>query len=73
MKEIFTTIVRIKGGNAKVCPVKSTEPVEKELFIELSKAISRVYIGLPVKRGDIICKNILNTGVDIIATKNILE
>ena len=52
-------------------PVKSSEEIEVEKFIEISKAISRIYVGIPVSVGDVICKNILNTGIDIIATKNI--
>lgn len=68
---IFTTLVRIKGAHCNVAPVKSTSSLEKDLWIECSKALSRIYIGAPVKIGDIICKNILNTGVDIVCTKNI--
>ncbi|NYC92236.1 CxxC motif-containing protein [Clostridium acetobutylicum] len=70
-KQILTTLVRIKGSSGEVVPVKSREPIDKELFIECSKALSRLYVGTPIKCGDLICQNILNTGVDIIATKNI--
>lgn len=71
-KGIFTSLVRIKGAtNHRVVPVKSSRPVEVSLWIECSKAISRIYVGVPVKIGDVICKNILNTGVDIICTRNI--
>lgn len=70
-KEILTTLVRVKGEKIRVVPVRSTGPIEKDLFVECSRALGRLYLGLPIKCGDIICKNILNTGVDIIATKNI--
>ncbi|MFL0251291.1 DUF1667 domain-containing protein [Clostridium neuense] len=70
-KDILTTLVRVKGSKVKVVSVKSAEPIEKELFIECSKALGRLYVSAPIKQGDLICKNILNTGVDIIATKNI--
>lgn len=68
---IFTTLVRIKGSCYNVVPVKSSNPLDKELWVECSKALSRIYVGAPIKIGDIICKNILNTGVDIVCTKNI--
>jgi CxxC motif-containing protein len=68
---ILTTIVRIKGSNHNVVPVKSTKPIDKKLWIECSKALSRIYVGAPIKIGDMVCKNILNTGVDIICTKNV--
>lgn len=71
-KDIFTSLVRIKGNeNYKVVSVKSTEPIEKELWREFSKVLSRIYINPPIKCGDIICKNIMNTGIDIICTKEI--
>jgi CxxC motif-containing protein len=68
---ILTTLVRIKGSTHNVVPVKSTKPIDKKLWIECSKALSRIYVGAPIKIGDMVCKNILNTGVDIVCTKNI--
>lgn len=70
-KEILTTLVRVRGSKVKVVSVKSTEPIEKKLFIECSKALGRIYVSAPISEGNLICKNILNTGVDIIATKSI--
>ena len=64
-KDIFTSVVRVKGSNRfKVIPVK-------ELWIEMSKVVSRLYVSIPIKMGSIICKNILNSGVDIICTRDI--
>ncbi|MBZ9609792.1 DUF1667 domain-containing protein [Clostridium estertheticum] len=71
-KAILTTLVRIKGSKLRnVVPVKSSKPISKRLWIECSKALSRIHVGPPIKIGDIVCKNVLNTGVDIICTKNI--
>lgn len=73
-KEIFTSVVRVKGSEKyKVIPVKSSAEVEKSKWIQLSKVISRLYVSVPIKKGSIICKNILNTGLDIICTKDILS
>lgn len=72
-KEIFTSVVRVKGSERyKVIPVKSSAEVEKSKWIQLSKVISRLYVSVPIKKGSIICKNILNTGLDIICTRDIL-
>lgn len=68
---ILTTLVRIKGATRNVVSVKSSAPIDKKLWIECSKALSRIYVGAPIKIGDMVCKNILNTGVDIICTKNL--
>ena len=73
-KEIFTSVVRVKGSERyKVIPVKSSSEVEKSKWIQLSKVISRLYVSVPIKKGSIICKNILNTGLDIICTRDILS
>lgn len=71
-KDIFTSLVRVKGNpDYKVVSVKSTEPIEKGLWKELSKVLSRIYISTPINIGDIICKNIVNSGIDIVCTKKI--
>jgi len=72
-KDVFTSLVRIKGNPShKVVSVKSNKHVEKYLWREFSKVIGRIYVSTPIKIGDIICKNIMNTGVDIICTKEII-
>ena len=71
-KDVFTSLVRIKGNkNHKVISVKSNKPIEKYLWREFSKVLSRIYVSTPIKIGNIICKNIMNTGVDIVSTKEI--
>lgn len=71
-KDIFTSLVRVKGNSDyKVVPVKSTKPIDKDLWREFSKVLSRIYISTPINIGDVICKNIMNTSIDIICTKTI--
>lgn len=71
-EEIFTSVVRVKGSDKfNVVSVKSNKPVGVSQWIEFSKVLSRIYVGPPTKMGDIICKNILNTGIDIVCTGSI--
>ena len=71
-KDIFTSLVRLKSEpNYKVVTVKSNKPIEKHLWREFSKVLSRIYVSTPINIGDIICKNIMNTGIDIICTRRI--
>jgi len=69
--DVLTTLVRIKGGYVNVVSVKTDRPIEKKLFLKCSRALSRINVGAPIKIGDIVCKNILNLGVDVICTKNV--
>ncbi|MDV4151691.1 DUF1667 domain-containing protein [Clostridium sp. AL.422] len=73
-KGIFTSIVRVKGSNKyKVVPVRSSEEVDINIWVELSKVLGRIYVSTPVKVGDKICRNILNTGIDIICTRDLSD
>lgn len=67
---MLTTTVKVTGGEAPVVPVKSANPIPKELMLECMKEINKAQIPAPVKIGDTVIKNILNTGVDIVATNN---
>lgn len=70
--ELFTSVVRLRGSKThNVVPVKSSKPVEHDKWIEFSKILSRLYVSVPTKIGTVVCRNILNTGIDIICTKNI--
>jgi CxxC motif-containing protein len=70
-EDILTTLVRIKGAECKVVSVKSSKPIDKSIWIECSKCLSGLYVGAPIKIGDVVCNNILNTGADMVSTKNV--
>lgn len=73
-KEVFTSIIRLRGSKKhKIVPVKSSEPIDISLWIEFSKVLGRLYMSVPTRIGDIVCRNVLNTGIDIICTRNIDE
>lgn len=74
MQDIFTSLVRVKNDEKNnVVSVKSNKPIDRELFLEFSNVLARIYVNTPINIGDIICRNILNTGVDIICTKTITK
>lgn len=68
---IFTTTINIKGGNIKRLPVRSKEPVPKNIITELIKPVKEVKINAPIKKGDVIIENILGSGVDIVASRSV--
>lgn len=51
--------------------VKSSAPLPKEKLFDAVKELGAITLKVPVRIGDIVVKNILDTGVDIVATKNI--
>lgn len=66
----LTTTVRVEGGKAYVVPVKSAGPVPKNMMFDCMKVINEASVKAPVKIGDVVIKDILGTGVDIVATNN---
>lgn len=66
----LTTTVRVDGGKAYVVPVKSAGPIPKGMMFQCMKEINKASIKAPVKIGDVVIKDILGTGVDIVATNN---
>lgn len=73
-EDIFTSVIRIRGSRKyNVVPVKSSKPINKNIWLDMSKVLSRIYVSLPIEKGELICKNIMNTGIDIISTKTLLK
>lgn len=69
-ERMLTTTVRVESGKAPVVPVKSAKPLPKGKLMECMDVINKAAVKAPVKIGDIVIENILNTGVDIVATNN---
>lgn len=69
-ERMLTSTVKVTGSRLPVVPVKSAKPVPKELLLDCMQEINRVTVQAPVHIGDVVLSNILNTGVDIVATNN---
>ncbi len=68
---IVTSSFKVKNSSSLVCPCKTSGPINKELIFDLMKEINKVEIEVPIKIGQIIIENVLNTGIDVISTKEI--
>lgn len=68
---IVTSTVRVAGGEADMVSVKTKEDIPKGKIAECIKALKDVQVQAPVHIGDVIVTDIVGTGVDIVATKNI--
>lgn len=69
-KRMVTSIVKVAGRTMPLS-VKTSSPIPKEKIFAIMEQIMAVTVTPPVKIGDIVIKNVLNTGSDIVATKNI--
>lgn len=66
-----TLTTSVRASNGAILSVKSEKPIPKELLFDAVKEIAKSEAKCPVSVGDIIIKNILDTGIDIIATKSV--
>ncbi|MBE6062856.1 MAG: DUF1667 domain-containing protein [Clostridium butyricum] len=68
---VITSTVKVENGSFPVIPVKTKGYIPKELNFKCMEEINKITIKAPVEIGDVIIKNVLDTGVDIVATKSI--
>lgn len=67
----LTSTVKVQSIFEHRLPVKSSQPLAKEKVYDAVQALDKVEVKTPVHIGDVVLKNVCNTGVDIVATKNI--
>jgi len=51
--------------------VKTASPIPKNKIFDCMKAIEAAKISAPVRMGDVICKDVCGTGVDVISTRDL--
>ncbi len=72
-KRMVTSSVKVIGGIDLVVSVKTKEAIDKNLIFDVLKELNNVCLKAPVKIGDVVIKNVLNSGIDVIATRNVGE
>lgn len=68
---IVTTSVAVKNGDKSWVSVKTKEDIPKEKIQECIKALKDIKVEAPVFIGDVILENAGNTGIQIVATRNV--
>ena len=66
-----TSTVVVDGGDKPRCSVKTAGNIPKDKIDECMKVIDAVRVKAPVKIGDVIIDNVLGTGVNVVATRNV--
>jgi len=70
-KRTLATTVRVKNGIHPLVPVKTDIPVPKEKMREITELLAQVEVEAPVKIGSIIVADVLGTGANVVATRNL--
>jgi len=67
---VITSTVKIKGGIHKRLPVKTSTDIPKGMNFDVMKELEGIEVESPIKVGTVLIKNVLGTGADIVATRN---
>lgn len=68
---IVTTTVRVTGGALAAVSCKTRSDIPKGKIFDIIRALKAVEVAAPVAIGQVILPNAADTGVDVIATKNV--
>lgn len=67
----FSTSILVEGGELPLVSVRLTKPIPKGKIFEVNELIHRQRVQAPVYSGQIILKNVLDLGSDVIITKDV--
>lgn len=68
---MVTSMVQVDGGEIPVVSVKTKEAIPKEKIQDCIEALKGITVNAPVKIGDVILEDVADTGISVIATKNV--
>lgn len=72
-QRILTTSVLVENGEMELVSVKTNKPVPKKLLFQMMDLLKTIKVEAPIFMGDVLVKDILGTGADIVATRTVLR
>ncbi len=70
-KRTLTSSIRVTGGAIPLASVKTTGSIPKEKLLEAMKLISEISVEATVELGQIIRKDFMEEGINLVATKTV--
>lgn len=68
---VLTTTVAVSGGDEALLPVRTVEAIPLELHAQAMNLIRGLVVDAPIRMGDVVLPDLLNTGIDLIASMDI--
>lgn len=69
----ITTTVVVENASYERLPVKTSVPVNKGMVFDICRFLNGIKVKAPISIGDVVVKNVLDSGADIIATRSMTE
>ncbi|HCZ06023.1 MAG: hypothetical protein PWP37_1540 [Thermotogota bacterium] len=70
-KRVLTTSIRVIKGKLPLVSVKTVPRIPKNLIPAAMKEIKKIKVEAPVRTGDVLVKDLLGTGVNLVATRSV--
>ena len=68
---VLTTTVAVSGGDEALLPVRTAEAIPLELHAQAMALIRSLVVEAPIRMGDAILPNLLNTNINLVASMDI--
>lgn len=70
-RRMVASTVRLENGLQPLVPVYTAEPFPKGKIQELLKRLRKISLPAPVKLGQVVMKNALDTGINVVTSRDI--
>jgi len=70
-KRTLTSSVRVTGGAIPLVSVKTTDSIPKERLRDAMKLIAELVVQAPVEMGQVVRRDFMEEGIDLVATKSV--
>ena len=67
---ILTSTVLAEGLSLKMIPVRTDRPLPKKDILRAAEEIKKITVNKPTRAGDLIARNFLHPGINLIATRD---
>ncbi len=70
-RRTLTTSLPVDGGKAPLVSVKTAHGLPKDLVLDAMQSLTGIHVNAPVRIGDVIVEDVLGTGIELVATRNV--
>lgn len=68
---VLTTTVAVSGGDEALLPVRTADTIPLTLHAQAMNLIRGVVVEAPIRMGDVVLENLLDTNINLIASMDI--
>lgn len=69
---ILTTTILAEGSLRKLLPARTNQPIPRGQLMDTMYFLSEIKVKPPIKAGQVIIRNLMKTGADLVATDDLL-